>query len=535
MSYDEELILRTGQSSKDINYADGWLDVNEPQVVFFQGKRKAGKGVAIANCIEEMHKAGFTILHLWAARNNENWYYALTKHCKATWDEWRRRNNLKPIEEQKDEPLHCNCEKAIPISAMVPKEIYDKMNKNEINRFNGINWSSWVEYEEAYRNYLTSEFIPKEDWVDITQIEKPKNLQPKRPLIKLKPFNIPSGKNEAIFWKQFTDLVLEARKERRIVVMNPMMFEEGNDKFTTIEFILRNIRKLTAKHFKPLSPKDIPNPDVKTRDDMTPLQKGYHKLLLVVGEVKTLSPSSKLSGEKGAGVTKKAMYDMIGEARHWGIWLLSDYQSPEDLFSGVKHMADLFVIKRGTPKLLGDDWSHLFHKDGPILKNREKYFNQYFGKNALSISRANRDWPIVQQLEDTDGYVCIDEENVFLQKFDMVKWHHKHTKDHFSVDFGINLPDELIDNVEDENKLSSSGLSKTKKTGKEKKKIKNLIYEKVDYYRKEKQMNFVQIHEKMLEDFKDEDKSLIIVQTIKPKSLGENYRRWLENEQSNEK
>ena len=124
MSYDEELILRTGQSSKEINYADGWLDVNEPQVVFFQGKRKSGKGVAIANCIEEMYKAGFTILHLWAARNNENWYYALTKHCKATWDEWRRRNNLKPIEEQKEEPLHCNCEKAIPISAMVPKLIY---------------------------------------------------------------------------------------------------------------------------------------------------------------------------------------------------------------------------------------------------------------------------------------------------------------------------------------------------------------------------------------------------------------------------
>lgn len=528
---DEELLLLKGQSRKEINYADGWLDVNEPQVVFFQGKRKAGKGVAIANCIEEMYKAGFTILHLWAARNNENWYYALTKNCRDTWNAWRKQNSEKPEDEQKEEPLHCDCHKPIPISVMVPFDIYEEMNKVEINQFNGINWSSWEEYEEAYKNYLTDEYIPKEDWVDITQIAKPLNLQPKKPLIKMKPFHIPKGINEPVFWKEFTDLVLEARRERRIVVMNPMMFEDGNDKFRTVEFILRNIRKLTMKHFKPLTAKDVGE---KTREDMSVLQKGHHKLLMVLGEMKTLSPSSKLSGESGSGVTKKALYDMIGEARHWGIWLLGDYQSPEDLFSGVKHMADLFVIKRGTPKLLGDDWGHLFHKDGPILSKREKYFNKYMGVNALSLSRADRDYPIVQQLPDTHGYVCIDEENVFLQKFDMVNWHHKHTKDNFSKDFGINLPDSLIDKVDDPLRKSSSTSSKTKKSGKEKKKIKNSIYEKVDYYKTKKGMKLPQIHEKLLEDFENDSESLNVVKKIKPKSLGENYRRWLES-QENEK
>ena len=68
MSMNEELLLLKGQGKKQINYTDGWLDVNEPQVVFFQGKRKAGKGVAIAECIEKMYKAGFTIFHAWAAR-----------------------------------------------------------------------------------------------------------------------------------------------------------------------------------------------------------------------------------------------------------------------------------------------------------------------------------------------------------------------------------------------------------------------------------------------------------------------------------
>jgi len=262
------------------------------------------------------------------------------------------------------------------------------------------------------------------------------------------------------------------------------------------------------------------------------MKKSKHKIVIVLGEVKTLSPSSKLSGEKGSGVTKKAIYDMIGEARHWGVWLLSDYQSPEDLFSGVKSQADIFIIKRGTPKILGDDWGHLFDpKKSPILQKRDRIFYANGGINGLSMTIADKKWPIIQRLPDNQGYIHFDDENVRLVEFEGACWHHKHTKDHFTKDFGIQMPDELIENLLVQIEKTGPQTKEKGRSAKKRKELKNDLYEKVDYHKNTKKMKYDEIHKKLLEDFNDDEEMIDLIQNIKPESLSENFRRWKKKQQ----
>lgn len=514
---DNSLLLLTGQKKSDLKKKKGWLDLNEPQVVFFQGKRKSGKGVAIDQCVYRYWLAHFTILDLWAARNNENTYYALNKDCKATWDEWRLIHKEELKNGEISEPLHCNCNKAIPIFFAVPDYVYKMIDKDEVARHNKEFFESYEEYKEAYDNGIVTDFLPNESWIEWNKIRKPKSLRP-NPMIKLVPFTIPKGAgNQEKFWSEFTEIILTARKERRIIVMNPMMFI-GNDKFVTVEYILRNIYKVTFEHFKPLTEKIVGKP----RSEWGPREKGHDKLAIILGEVKTLSPSQKLSPEKGSGATKKAVYDFIGEARHWKVHFITNYQSPEDLFSGVKYQADIFVIKRATKKLLGDDWGHLF---GIIEGKRDAIFNTY-GKNPKTIEYVDKKFPMIQELPDNYGYIVIDDETLFLQKFNGSVWHHKHTKDHFVSDFGINLPKDLLHNIKKETDDKGVNLEALDKKPSEKKKIREQIMKNVDVMVIKENMKYPQIHKKLLEQFIGNETAQAMIKKVKTESLGENYRRW---------
>src|SRR3989304_2735483 len=62
-----------------------WINPNRPQVILTQGMRGAGKSLLDEMVAEQLYLQGWTILDLLAARNAENFFWAINKNCKELW------------------------------------------------------------------------------------------------------------------------------------------------------------------------------------------------------------------------------------------------------------------------------------------------------------------------------------------------------------------------------------------------------------------------------------------------------------------
>jgi len=273
-----------------------WLNFEEPQVILLQGMRGSGKTVSTEWIAEQFYKKGFLVLHLWGARSFENLYWSINKNCQEpyhkmktitdaffekstgmTWSDYvlsnmtredsdyyirlMSENGLIIIEENglftltkngiklhNGELLHCNCNTSYPITWIVPD--YIEVNQESLDRFNGIYFKDLEDYSRYY--------------LEISTEEKEKLLQgklKKDSCIRLKPRMIvrkitpPTTQHKKeVFREQYTRILLEARKEHRIVVMNPAIFEGQTEKCETLAEIINYLPYLMHKsgHFKPL-------------------------------------------------------------------------------------------------------------------------------------------------------------------------------------------------------------------------------------------------------------------------------------------
>ena len=216
----------------------------------------------------------------------------------------------------------------------------------------------------------------------------------------------------------------------------------------------------------------------------TKKMKGWHKVVIVINELRSVSPSSKMHGEKGASSSKKAIFDYIPEARHFKTWFLGDYQNPSDLYDGVRHQANLVIIKRASRNILGGDWGWLFDK---VLRDRFGFIRGKFRKpiervehvalyesKSPRIKEYNDDRrPYIGNLPDNVGYVTWPNNEIKKVKFDMPSFHHKASMDDFKritgIDWSVNMelkPKENIGTKEDikesikENKARKEDLMK---------------------------------------------------------------------------
>lgn len=515
-----------------------WLNPNEPQVILFQGMRGAGKGVAVDKTAEDLYKEGVNIWHIWGARSFENLYWAINKNCKEKYAKiklilegfvegtslksWARQNNLTDEEfyhyieimrEQKitsdlgngserieefgkqilfDEVLHCKCHKAYPISWIIPE--YIEIDQESLDRFNGKYWKDMNEYKKYFLE-ITPE---QKKLLQEKKLKKPPEFFPK-PLITVKHITPPTNSSrKEVFQKQFTEIVLEARKQRRIVVMNPAIFEFANDKFDTLAEIIRMIPYLMNKsgHFSPLTEKDVGKP----RKYWTRKEKSWHKVAIVINELRSVAPSSRLSGERESSKSKKAIFDFIPEARHMKTWFLGDYQNPEDLYAGVRYQANVVIIKRASKNILGNDWSWLFDK---ITSDRMGFARRYF--NA-EIERPEDMWqyekipqykeflderrPKISELPDNIGYVTSIAGDVVRWRFDIPSFHHKTSLEDFQLDTGIKWKT----NSKKTPKSDTKDNSKDKKT----KTIKEDILKKINQMHVTEKKSFKQIKDELI-------------------------------------
>ena len=307
-----------------------WLDPEEPQVILFQGMRGSGKGVAVDYIAEKLYQQGINIWHIWGARSFENLYWCINKNCfehyskmkiiaDAFFDETHsggirirciskgmsrtdydryleimiQHRMIERVDDKrikltklgfdlhKRDLLHCNCSRAYPIVWVVPD--YIEVDQESLDRFNGFYWKGI----EEYKNYFLEITTKEKQLLFQGNLKKPKEFCSK-PLIKVKQITPPTNSSrKEKFQDQFTKIILECRKEHRILVMNPAIFEFAQDKFDSLSEIIRMIPYLMNKsgHFKPLTEAEVGKP----RKYWNKWQKSWHKVAIVINELRSVA------------------------------------------------------------------------------------------------------------------------------------------------------------------------------------------------------------------------------------------------------
>jgi len=467
-----------------------WLSFDEPQILFYQGMRGSGKSVVVDETVERLYKQGFLILHLWGARSLENLYYAVNKNCKSHYDKLKiivdaflksqplslkeycsskglsseeynryfqtalQTNLVENLTEhqyqltdygkqlQRRELLHCNCHKSYPIIMAVPD--YLEFDNESVDRFNGNYFRDLKHYTQYFSEITTEQKrLLNEGSLPIPEYAREK------PVIKIQYFTTPTSTDrKKKFHDEFTKIILDARKEHRILVMNPTLFEGEMDKFYTLAEIFRMIPNLMTRsgHFKPLTTNEVGKP----RKYWSRKQKSWHKVAIVINEVRSVAPSSNLHGDKDAGISKKAVFGYVPEARHFKTWFLADYQDDSDLYSGIKKQGNLTIIKRGSRNILGENFSWLFAKVeydriGLVRKLKrkfrdiEKIEHLRVMENRIPQLKKYLDQrrPYVDELPDNRAYVTWANQEIKLITVNLPSWHHRQSTEDFLQDTGI--------------------------------------------------------------------------------------------------
>jgi len=498
-----------------------WLNFEEPEVILIQGQRGSGKSVTSEFIAEQLYKKGLLILHIWGARSFENIYWAINKNCQTPYTNLKKfvdcfyknsdenlrvrfgqefekyrelaikegliaklDNKLQLLSKGKqlhfNQLLHCKCHKSYPIIWVVPD--YIEFDQESLDKFNGLYWKDVGEYSKENSEITSADKKKLEEG----KLLRPGFLQPKTKIIvrKITPPTTPNRKE--IFREEFTKIVLEARKEHRIITMNPAIFEGVVDKFETLAEIFRMIPWLmnNSGHFVPKE-----NPQNKW-------ESSWHKIAIIINELRSVVPSSNIHGEKNASTSKKAIFDYIPEARHYKTWFVGDYQNPQDLYPGVRYQSNLVIIKRASKNILGDDWSWMFEK---IKEDRLNFFNRRFGKDLKKEGQLSyyeripliRDYldsrrTKIGELPSNRGYVTYPNNELKLETLDMPSFHHKGSMDDFFKDTGITWKTNHDKKPKEERRTD-------RQTTKKKKVVKEEILKKIDYMRSNEKKSFEQI------------------------------------------
>ena len=333
----------------------------------------------------------------------------------------------------------------------------------------------------------------------------PEQFRP-NPLIKIEQFTTPTSTDrKQKFHDEFTKIILDARKENRIVVMNPSLFDGDMDKFFTLAEIFRIIPHLMTNsgHFKPLTVNDVG----KARKFWTKKQKAWHKVAIVVNELRSIAPSSNLHGEKNAGVTKKAVFSYVPEARHFKSWFLGDYQDPEDLYSGIKKQANLTIIKRGSRNILGENFKWLFDKVEHDRMNlaRRVYRHTYIENIAQLRAIENKFTklkqyldqrrPYVDELPDNKAYVTWQNQEIKLVTVELPSFHHRQSTEDFLLDTGLTWSVNKNKKPKDTDTITKS---EKKQSVVIKKKIKEDVLRRMEYWREFEKKSWDRIKDELV-------------------------------------
>ena len=417
------------------------------QCIFVYGQRGSGKSFLIEQYAEWYYRRYITPLYLWGARSNENVFMGVNKNCGYHWNEMIgkqekllefaeneiQRENIEKMILNAENSLHCNCRNAYRTSWLVP----DYWNFSNVKQYNTC-WFDKTEYMIAFNDkkilkpYNELTLIQRDD-LDRGKLEKPLHLQIE--MIRICPFPIPSNpKKSEEFASQFLKYLLDARKEHRWLVMNPLMFLTADDKFKTISNIITRLPNWMEEHFQPNTPESVAKMRGVSKsvpyNEWSKQEKNWHKAVLAFSELRTLTPTNRYSPETKSSMSKRSIIDLSSELRHKNLYLIGDLQNSEDLNESIKPLSDFVVIKNATQQLLGKEYYYFIQG----IENRRKALlmkithGQYmdFSKAPSQFKQyIDRFLPRIQELPVNKAFVVWPNNEYKLVRVDGASWHHK--------------------------------------------------------------------------------------------------------------
>ena len=455
----------------NIHEDEAWIDPNKQNFYLTIGERGYGKSVFDEFVANELYDKGITIIDLHGADNLENFFWCVNFNHGKEHKDWMRDNP------NQREPLQCECSQAFPILILCPE---------------------YVQWDMKSIDYANGKYYTKNEWKALGNIEynrinppvKPKELQPE-PLIVVKHLPLPkkskSAKNPE-FIEAFTNALLQARKERRILCVNPKMWLEEHEDyhFKTLEIILRQIRHIAYEHFQPLTEKQLGKPKSKWTDQ----ELSWHKTAIVIREASEILPQGTKGDYSGDSLlSKKASMGLVKKSRHESINLILDTQRFEDLFPPVRDNHSILIIKHTPEKLLGDNLKQYEEKiDGKRLEILER--TRYSSKG---FKKANRLWPNIKRMGYNYAYIVKSDNTPRLNEIPMPRFHHKQPTDNWCNIMGVyyTINKELINTVQ-ESKVDSKMLKPNESEEK-------ILYHTIKELKEVKKMKWDKILEKLIE------------------------------------
>jgi len=387
-------MLRTDTVHRD----ECLINLQNQQCIFTLGRRGTGKSYVDETLVTTFYEYGFTILDLWASDNFENAFWCIAKEGEK---------------------------KRFPVTILAPESLI--FNQSQLDIFNG----KIISREEWYKKY------PLEGY----PIENPPARKESKEWIKIVKLPIPTAKidseqNQTIA-KIIENVILDCRENRRILVFNPSAYRNESHMFRTLELIIRNLSLISEKHFVKLNPEQVGK---TSRDQMTRQEKSWHKMCVLIREMGELAPA-KLKGDHTGESTrvKKAILQFIRKARHYRIWVVSDWQKASDVEDAIRQQGDIWILKKYTKRLGGDEWKWFFD----YISNKRRQIFESKGYGSLVRRYADSFYPNIDQLSEKYMYVVYGNDRVYLKKVESLKHHHKEPYDSFQKITGITFDHDL--------------------------------------------------------------------------------------------
>ena len=407
-----------------------WFDVNTVFTLLVTGQARSGKGVFIDWIVDTFYRAGFTVIWLFSALGYENLFCVINKDCRARWNQFKQEN---PDQAKTLLPA-CMCHDTIPALWMIPN--YIEIDQKSLDRFNGVYWQGYDEYNEAYINGHVDSWLPPQ--FDFTNLKKPAKLRPFPKLITYQFTTPTTPQRSEIFRKEFRKMVEIAKKEHRIILNSPAIYSSDHhgkmEKYHTVAEVLRYIQEELCND--PLF--DIV-PRIKGKK-LTPYEKSNHKIAIIFNELRGACPNEQFMADTEASVSKRATYSFMPERRHAKSWVVGDCQSPTDIHSKVRmQFSEIKAFKRTTYSLIGEENAKFYENIDNLCNNKYIQWRvgidtqgnfhpervpDYAKKRLLKQHKLCR----ISELPDNRVLIKLENGEFKLRKVKFARFHHKADK-----------------------------------------------------------------------------------------------------------
>jgi hypothetical protein len=403
------------------------IDPNKQQCAAVLGRKGKGKSYLIESLSARLHQLGQTIFDMYASDNLENAFYCVDSN---------------------------DAKIRIPITILAPDSVtYSQYAMNSYNgRLRSKKEMRKLGYLELNDEYRQAELKPKsqqgKEWVRVVTLP---------PATKPKKGQRGESENNKKIVDIFIQALLDCRKQRRILVFNPLMFPDEGMMYRTLEVIIRCLRDVRRKHFVKPTEEAVGLPKEKwTRG----IKKCWNKMNLVIRELGELCPA-KLKGDKTGASTlvKKAMLQFMRKARHYVINCIADWQNWSDVDAGVRSQFDVFILKKWTKNLSGEMWKWAFD----YINEKRLAILEPMHYTPKAFREANAKWPPIDLLNPRFMYNAVGD-HLYLWPVPPMLTHHKGAEEDFDVYTGIvfDHDESLVASVESGN--ADIGISDKDKT-----------------------------------------------------------------------